>query len=375
MRKLLAVFLIVVLVFPLLLATLSVISISSWVLDRNFYEDLLDDSRLYEGLLSEDLPNYFGRRVVREVDSVSAQALSSALREVLTPDYLRSQALRLVDDVFDFIEGRDSTLELYLDIAPIKDRLRGEDGPRFARALAAALPICAAGQESLVPEGSIIRCRPSDVSVEDAAGLITAALPTFLDEFPDRIQLDDGPIDLRREMRGADAWFGLAGQSGLNLALGFLIFLAGSFWLVAALVAGEDRRERLQWLGWSLLVPAGLMFLIGLAITSELSAGWVRFGLNEARFDGFAYSAEFRQALLDISQNALDTIANGFLASGAVSAAIAVALIMWGAATPSERRYAPVVSRAPLATPPAPSLPPTPPPTGASEPAAPDTGA
>ena len=344
MRKILALLLIVAIVFPLTLATLSVISVSSWVLDRSFYTNLLGDERLYEVLLSEDLPNTFQRRIVTEADSLPTGVLSAALRQVVTPDYLRGEVLRLVNDAFDILEGRDSTLDLYLDVAPLKAALRGEAGPRFARALAEALPACADGQDPIAPGGTIQRCRPSDVSVDEAAGLITAALPAFLDKVPDRINLERNPINLRRELRGAEFWTSLTASAGLGTAIGVLVFITASFWLVAALVGGEDRRERLLWLGWSLIVPAALIFMIGLAINSDLSANWVRFGLNEARIEGVEYSVEFRQALVDVARGALNTIANGFLMAGGVSGAIALALIAWGIGTPPERRMTPVMA-------------------------------
>jgi len=370
MRKPIALLLVIFLVFPLILATLSVIAISSWVLDRSFYEDLLGDERLYEVLLSEELPSFFGRRiVVSEIESLPAKALSDALRQVVTPEYMRTQALRIVDDVFDFIDGRDFTLDLYLDLAPIKAALRGEAGPRFSRALAEGLPSCASGQDALAPGGTIIRCRPSDVSIEEAAGMVSLALPVYLDEVPDRINLNRRPIDLRIELRGAEVWAGLFGANGLNLAIMVLVLIAGSFWAVAALIGGEDRRERLQWLGWSLLVPALLIFLIGLGINSGIASNWVRFGLNEARFGGFEYSAEFRQALIEVSRSALNTVANGFLAAGGASGAIALALIAWGFSTPSEKYLAPAMV---YQAPPAPPAAPPPAPEPQQPPAAPD---
>jgi hypothetical protein len=311
-------------------------------------------------LLSEDLPNYFNRRVVREADGLPADALSKALREVMTPDYLRAQALNIVNDVFDFVEGRDFTLDLYLDTRPLKDALRGDGGKRFAHTLAANLPTCAADQKPLASGGTVIRCLPSNVAVDEAAVLITAALPSFLDKFPDQLQLNRQPINMRVELRGAEFWTGLVGSNGLGAAIAFMVFITASFWYVAALIGGVDRRERLLWLGWSLIVPGVLVFMIGLAVNADFTAGWVRFGLNEARFDGFEYSLAFRQALLDVARNALNTVANGFLMAGGVSGAIALALIMWGVGTRPEPRMAPAMAT-PMAAaiqPAAPSEPP-----------------
>ncbi len=343
MRKLIALFLIVVLVFPLTLATLTAISVSTWVLDRSFYEDLLGDTRLYEVMLSEDLPNYFNRRFAREFDSdLPVAALGKALREVVTPEYLRDQATRIVDQTFDALEGQSATLDLYLDMAPIKAALRGDGGWRFAQALAAELPVCAAGQDEAVAEGAIMPCRPADTSVDEVAALIAAGLPAYLDRVPDRLNLARERLNLPRGLRGGKAL--MLGTEALNLAIVLLVVIAGGCWVVAALIGGSDRRERILWLGWSLIVPAALIFLIGLAINTDFSLGWVRSGLNEARFEGLEYSESFRLAVLDVSRTALSTVANGFLAAGGVAGAIALALIAWGWGMPPERPMAPMAA-------------------------------
>jgi hypothetical protein len=346
MRKLLALFLAVVLVFPLALAALAVISVSTWVLDRSFYENLLGDTRLYEVMLTEDLPNYFNRRLAREIDSdLPAAAFGVALREVVTPEYLRDQALNIVDDLFDALEGRDPTLNPILDLTPVKAELAGDGGLRFSQALAEALPTCAPGQEPRTSSGKIMACRPTGTSVDEAADQIALALPAYVDKIPDHINLSRSPINMWREFRGVP--IGVIAADGLGLAIVVMVALAGGVWLATAFVGGEDRRQRLMWLGWSLIVPAVLIFLIGLAINADFSLGWVRFGLNEARFEGVEYSESFRLALIDVARDALNAVANGFLMAGGVSGAIALALIVWGGSTPPEPRLAAVMPPAP----------------------------
>lgn len=345
MRKLIALFLIVAFVFPLTLATLSVISISSWVLDRNFYTNLVSDSRLYEALLTEDLPGYFNSRgIVKEADSLPVGALSKALREVVTPDYLRDQSVRIVNNAFDFIEGRTYTLDLYLDAAPIKAALQGDGGPRFARTLAANLPGCAASQESIAPGGSLMRCLPSDVTVDRAADKITAALPAFLNDVPDRINLSREPINVNVQWRGV-SWGFIGATGGLNIAIGVLLFMAAGAWLLTAFIGGEDRRGHLLWLGWSLIFPAIIIFLIGLAVTTPLAFNWTNFGLSRAHFGGAEFSPAFREAIVSVAGNALNAVANGFLAAGAVAGALALMLITWGLSTEPERPMPPMAIR------------------------------
>ncbi len=339
MRKALALFLIVVFVFPLLMASLSLLSVNTWVLDRHFYEDLLGNTRLYEALLSEDLPVYISSRLpVKEADLIPASALGAALREVVSPEDLRAQSLRLTNNFFDWLEGRTNTLDLYLDTTQLKAAVQGAGAQRFARALATHLPPCSAGQPSVAAGSVMMRCMPSNTSVDQATGQIVEALPTFVQSVPDRVDLQHDPINIR--VRNAPIGFTVFGSWGF--ALTFTLFFAAGLWLVTALVADDSLRTRLMWLGWSLIVPAALIFMIGMAINSPFTYGWVRFGLNEARFGGeLAYSTAFRDAIITAVGPSIQTIANGFLAVGAASGAIALGLIIWGWYTPSGRRLAP----------------------------------
>lgn len=338
MRKLLALILAVMLVCPLILAALSLVSVSQWALDRNFYEQLLGDVRLYEVMLDEDMPNYINnRRPVAEADMIPAGALSNALRTVVSAEDLRAQSLRMVSDVFDAVEGRTDGFELYLDTTQIKQTLQTEGGARkFAQTLATSLPACTANQTPVASGGALMRCLPSNQSADEAATSIAAALPAFLNSVPDRISLQRERYDWGRWTRGTPMAFMMA--NSLSVAIVIMFVMAGVAWLIAAFIASDTSRERLMWLGWMLIIPAALILLIGVSINAPFTTGWIRFGLNEARFGDMAYSPAFRDALAGSIGQALQTIANGFLAAGAAAGAIGLGLIVWGFYTPNERR-------------------------------------
>jgi len=338
MRKLLALILAVAVVCPLILSALSLVSVSQWALDRKFYEQLLGDVRLYEALLSEDMPNYINnRRPVAEADMIPASALSAALRTVVSAEDLRTQSLRMVNDVFDAVEGRADGFELYLDTTQIKQTLQTESGARkFAHALASNLPACTSSQTPVASSGALMRCLPSNQSADEAATSIAAALPAFLDGVPNHINLQRERYDWARWTRGTPMAFVMA--NSLSVAIVIMFVIAGMAWLIAALVAGDSTRERLLWLGWMLIIPAALILLIGVSMNAPFTTGWMRFGISEARFGDVAYSPAFRDALLGSIGQALRTIANGFVAAGAAAAAIGLGLVVWGFYTPNERR-------------------------------------
>jgi uncharacterized membrane protein len=346
LRKVIALLLVIFVVLPLIFTTLIMVAINSWVLDRNFYVNLLDDPNLYEALLSQDLPMYVNTRwFAREINSdLPPIALDKALREVMTPQYLHDQSVQIVNQAFDTLEGKRDSLDISLDLAPVKAALRGDGGARFAQTLAAQLPACAAGQESLIAGSTLIRCRAANVSTAEATQQIAAALSAFIDQMPDQISLSREPLDLRTEWRPFNLIF--LGSLGLSMTIGMLLVLAGVFWLAAAFIGGTNRRERLLWLGWSLLAPAGLVVIMGLAISSPFATGSISLGLERSRYaiEGVQYSAELRQAIVEMASRALAAVAGGFLIAGGISTALAIGLIGWGAVTRPEAHPAPAVA-------------------------------
>jgi hypothetical protein len=284
------------------------------------------------------MPNYINnRQPVAAADMIPAGALSAALRTVVSAEDLRTQSLRMVNDVFDAVDGRTDGFELYLDTTQIKQTLQTPAGAqKFARALASNLPACTTSQTPVASGGMLMRCLPSNQSADEASKSIAAALPSFLNSVPDQISLQRERYDWARWTRGTPMTFMMA--NSLSVAIVIMFVLAGAAWLLAAFIAGDSTRERLLWLGWMLIVPAALILLIGVSMNSPMTAGWMRFGLNEARFGGMEYSSAFRDVLLGSIGQALRTIANGFLEAGAAAGAIGLGLVVWGGYTPNERK-------------------------------------
>jgi hypothetical protein len=82
-RKLSALLILAIVYFPLAFATLTLASIRPWVLDRGFYERIVNDERLYEAALTDDLSNRINNEAFTTVEQLPVSALSNALREVV----------------------------------------------------------------------------------------------------------------------------------------------------------------------------------------------------------------------------------------------------------------------------------------------------
>jgi len=335
MRRVPAILMVVFLVCPLFFAALLTVSVSTWALDRGFYAQLIDDARLYQ------IPSLQGGSMswagsgVPGLETVSLTYSARALREVLSPGYMRTQAMGVLNQVFDVMEARRGADGISVDLAPVKAALLGDAGKRFALALAQDLPVGGAG--FAVRQGRLPAARPSSVSIERAAAIIQEGLPGFVKTIPDRIRLSDNAF-------WRDTAF--AGQWGPRISvLGALIFadvvlllLAGGLWVAAAFIGGANRFERLQWLGWSLLAPAAGVFLIGMFTILPFVFPWVQWGIQSARLELDGFSATFVAALIDLVQHALARVGGGFLAAGAVAGGAAIGLLAWSWSMPPEAR-------------------------------------
>lgn len=320
MRKLLALILLVFIAAPLIAITLGLLSVDSWILDREFYVKALSDERLYEVLLADNLPAEINRQALTEVDSLPAGALSAALREVVTPGYMRQQAVTNVNALFDYFEGRAPAPTLTLDLQPIKAQLAGEAGTRFAQTLAASLPACAAGEDPIAPGGSVMRCRPVETSIEEAAAQIEAGLPRLLETVSSRLEFGHAEFD------SVDWLFGVTLRGQLNRALTGLVLASLLVWLVAGLIAGNTLRERMLWLGWGLLLPAVPGALTGLALMGAAASAAIQ--VNVAR--SAAASAAMQQAIIGVVTPAINITGSTLFGLGAVLSFVGIIFIIIG---------------------------------------------
>ncbi|MEZ4672552.1 MAG: hypothetical protein R3E39_32020 [Anaerolineae bacterium] len=333
MRKLLALLILLVVFFPLAFATLTMISIRPWILDRGFYQRLVSDERLYEALWTDDLPTQFDNQVFTAVDRLPLDALGIALREVATPDYLRTQATNVINDVFDFIDGQQQNFQLVLDISPLKADIVGEKRNAFAAALASALPNCDAGQSPIAAGGRLTRCIAPGASVAEAADQIAAALPAALEAAPAELVISSTGY-LRTNWYDY-AWFlGSGVHVVLDMAILMMIVTAAGTAFVASFLGGDTLRGRLQWLSASLFAPGALILLTGLALSSSAVISSIGISLSSSRSVAL-HSAAYQEAITQLVTYIVQHVGSGFLLTGVVVSVIALALFIWSWAAPS----------------------------------------
>jgi hypothetical protein len=339
MRKVLALILIILIVFPLLLVTLMTFSVSTWILNRSFYLGLVSSDQLYEALV-ESVRNEAGppadlHSAGAAFDYIPTEALVRALAEVASPRYLSSEAKRMVNEFFDGVQSGEPTLQLYVDLVPLKDSLRGQGASRFADTLAANLPVCAQGEGPTTAGSTVPRCRPSSLTRQELATRILAGLPAFVDSLPDHYTVYRETV--RFERTPAERfWIGFVGTYRLVWANIVLALLAGAFWIGAAFVAGTSRHDIVQWLGWSLFAPAALTLILGIGVRVAAGFPWLEESLRPLFGPDLWYHQEVVETVRALAQGALRTVAKGFLTAGGASLGASVGLVIWAHSIPVE---------------------------------------
>jgi hypothetical protein len=326
MRWLPALLLALLLVMPLFIGGLSAVAVSTFALDRNWYLGFLADERLYD--MPDAVSSATWQMTLPDLSAFPPAMGREALRELLPPAYLRDQAGSLIDQVFTFLWGR-GPLELSVDLSPLKQSLVGDKAKRFALAMAKGMPV-ATGSAAVPKRGTIPESRPKSWTVEQTARFIEGSLPTVMADVPDRLQLGETVLL---------PWEGFSAFGMLIGAAAFMLVLACGAWIGSGFAFSSVPRERLLWLGGSLLAPALCVLSIGvLSAVSPLVLSWARFGITTVDFAGTGVSQGFVDAIINAARLSLGRVSTGFLATGGIAAGIGIGLLVWGGITPSGQK-------------------------------------
>jgi hypothetical protein len=336
MRRVPAILIVIFLACPLLFASLVAISLSTWTLDRHLYLSLLDDKRLFQVPDAVSAASW-SATTIDGIGGLPWKSVGRAAAQILTPDYLQSQSSRVLNQVFDTFDGRSRIFEFTVDTTPVKAALRGDAGRRFARLLAEDLPVGGGIADFKVVPGRLPAARPAALSVDRAASIIQAGLPVFVSNTPDQLRIGNDP---QFSMNSA-SWGGSQEIRFYRVFIAVcivLLVIAVGVWLAAAFIGGETRFERLQWLGWPLLVPAAGVLLVGLAVALSSAAPWGRWGIENARFQMNGFNASFIAALIEAVRHVVSRAGIGLLAAGGIAAGLAVGLLAWSWSIPRDER-------------------------------------
>ncbi|HEY60460.1 MAG TPA: hypothetical protein G4N92_07250 [Anaerolineae bacterium] len=328
MRKAFGVVLTMFLVLPLVFAALTIISISTRVLDRHFYLDVFDNEILYEHNLSDEMMAKFMEKSFTQIKGLDTAVMSEVLRSLITREYLSSQVQRNINEVFDLLEGKTDTFDLAFDMTPIKQALQGPQQDALLHALVQALPICGEDQQVNPEEPGMYVCKPDSVEEDALIELMQPMVLLMLSGLPDEVPISE---NLDEEL-GNLQFAGLKLRpASLNIMVYALVALTLAIWLATALIGGVNWRERLLWLDWTLFIPALVVLISGIILRSDLSTVLINYGIDQALPPNIPLDEPLKSGIVDISRFAINRISNSFLMTSGEAAAASIILIAWGA--------------------------------------------
>lgn len=325
MRKLIAVIFILVLVIPLLTASLVTTAVRSWIFNRDFYNQLFNSERVEFVMENPDiLTPLIEQSGGNEEFAIAANA---AFRTVITPEYLESQLVSFVDQLFAFFQSSSPTLNLQLDLKPIKDAIDGEKKAEFLDAFVLNLPSCTTGKYAKFPQADLEYCLSMGSSPEIRKQEVAdQMLPKLFTYMPDSIQVSS--VDLSAVFK----WLSLFGivsiAQAFNIGLLILLVVAVICWLISAFIADKRGRVKLRWLGGALIIPAILTIALGFFIQSSQPLTRLNDAIQSTQ--ATLFGTDLLNSIMDAAQVAISRIGLAFLIVGVVAIGIASILLALG---------------------------------------------
>lgn len=329
MRGCVAFFVFIFVAAPLILAFEVTAAASTFLVNRDFYGDMLSSPEIYAAML-EGLMDDAG---------VSAELRESGELDRITATLDTAEWRAAVDDAIDqafaVLEGRSDTITINIPLEPVRAILQSSAAAEFVSDYVGELPACTGGREPMDAPDTITglplpACRPQNLSPREYSEQLLSDLPRVIENMPEYLTYSDTIPDGPR-IEGL-------GEVGLQQAVTTAVIILGVIalgaWLSTGIIAGDSASSRFRWLGVTLLLPSIIVVLIGLGIAS-VSALAVNRGA--VMIDG-GISSRLSETVYEALTGGVGRISTSFLIAGGIPSVIGLGLLVIGFAMPAPRR-------------------------------------
>jgi hypothetical protein len=217
-----------------------------------------------------------------------SESLQGALDTLITSEWAAGQTEVVIDALFDYFEtGDESELEIALDIGELLRSLRGETGRQLVVAVLEGLPTCSLDELPDIDLASgkieISGCMPPFVPIDLVANSLHALLVNAIDEDTASAFVGDSIEINLLELDPQSRTEALASFQRVRQLYSVGRFTSWLLWLVPlaclgliVILAVRSPGGFGHWLGWPLLVAAGIALVAAYLILPLL----LNFGLD-----------------------------------------------------------------------------------------------
>lgn len=318
MRGCIGFLLFLLMVAPPLFVFESLAAINSWLLDREFYADLLADPQIYPALLA-------GMMDEAGADGVLDAARFLEMTSLVDETEWHAAANAIVDQGLEVVAGDRTTMTIALPLSPLRALIAGQHSEVFIRSYVTGLRPCSGGidpfRSSAAVDGvPLPLCFPADLTAAQYADQIAAQLPAIVENMPAAItftgRLDADVVDFLQGFEARPTLFAATAMIGV-IALGA--------WYGVGMLATNTRSGRLRWLGITLILPSFSVLLIGLALTGPFLPVFQSALISSA---GAAGEAEL--LVYDVVFSNIGRVRTAFLVTGGIPVLLGVLMNVAG---------------------------------------------
>ncbi|MDR3576313.1 MAG: hypothetical protein P4L50_20795 [Anaerolineaceae bacterium] len=247
--------------------------------NQNFYENM---PAWLAGEAVNNGNNGAGNSQSKILAGLGQQGYQNIFSQLMPQNWIQSQTNNLITNLFDYLNFKQTTLNLNVDLRQVKTRFSGAQGQAVSKAIVSSWPACSTAQLLAVitqlSQGSNLAnlplCQPPQEYLPLAYQLVQVTLSGMTGTLPDQLNITSlAGISSGGDPTQSAAWqqtfqtyklFRLGMQFSPVLSLVLLLFLA--------LITFRSARTGWSWLGITILITGvfGILIAVILYLTGDL---------------------------------------------------------------------------------------------------------
>ncbi|MFW6143809.1 MAG: hypothetical protein ACOC4Z_02760 [Patescibacteria group bacterium] len=265
MKKFFSVVLSLIFLFVLFLTTLA-FSLENTLFQSDFHTRNFKKINLYQTAATEIVPSLLTQNEESPLEQMplTEEDLGEIIQQSIPEPWLQSEVEGNLDNAFAYLKGKEKTLDLSINLTPVKSSLAEDFAQNLLHKLQ-ELPPCSQEQMLAMQSGEVdkLECLPPQAAQGDMEQQLSRQFSGMTEEIPEEINLSEQlPADAEAQLEKIQD-----GYQIFNMARWSLLGLTVGLFLILLLINGENILGYLKGLSITVLILSALSlaarFLIG----------------------------------------------------------------------------------------------------------------